>query len=409
VPHLLARQPIFDHALRVCGYELLFRPGSGLAGQPFDGDQATSSVMVNAFIDRTAEQIVGNVPAFVNMTSALLQNEMLELLPKESVVLEILETVVADDALVAAVQRLRKLGFRFALDDFEWRPELIPLIDLVDYVKIDVLALTDDQVLEQLDHLSGARCVLLAEKVETREMLEKCRAWGFSHFQGYFLSKPHIVPGKSISANQAVVLRLLAQIYDPQVDINTLERLIQMDAAVSYGLLRLINSAFYNLPRKLSSLHEALVILGLRTTRQWLTLISLAGLENKPSELLVSAMVRGKICELLAHHAGLPRAESFFVVGLFSLLDAMLDRPIDEILVGLPLSKDVAHAITGAGRWSGDVEPSSAQEEALCCAVAFEEARLGDVRFRQLTEEQLRDLYVEAVAWARQVLSEIHR
>ena len=398
--HLLARQPIYDSFLRVAGYELLFRPGGLRPTGAFDGDEATSSVIVNAFLDRTADQVVGNVPAFINMTPRLLQDGTVELLPKDRVVLEILETTEITADLLAAIRQLHRQGYRFALDDYVGRPDLIPLLDLVDYVKIDVLALDLAAVEREVAPLLGHRLRLVAEKVETHEVFESCRRLGFTAFQGYFLSRPNIVPGRPVEANQMVVVRLLSKIYDPNVTIPQLEELIHLDATLSYRLLRLVNSAFYNLPRKLRSIHDALVILGIRTTKMWVTLISLAGLDEKPADLFSTAMTRAKLCETLARRAGVGREDSFFVVGLFSLLDAVLDRPLDVVLADLPLSRDVSDALLHG---TGDLG------DALRCAVAFEQADWSKVSFSGLGETPLRESYLEALAWSRGVAAELQQ
>ncbi len=396
--NLLARQPIFDRALRVEAYELLFRPNGRPPGPHFDGDHATSSVIVNAFVDRSVDQVVGASRAWINMTPHLLKSNMVELLPRDRVVLEILETTAIDAELLGALKRMAALGYRLALDDFEWREDLVPLIPIVDYIKIDVLALDKPKVQYQLEKIGRSRAQLVAEKVETHEMMHDCVEMGFSMFQGYFLSRPNLVPGGAVSPNQLVVLRLLARIQDPQVDLPQLEQLIGVDATLSYRLLRLLNSAFYNLPRTLTSVHDALVILGLRTTRMWLMLISLAGLDDKPSELFAVAMIRAKICELLAKRIRHPAEESFFVVGLFSLLEAMLDLPLAQILASLPLSNEVNEALlSGAGIHGA----------ALRCAVGFERVNWDDVTFEGLDIAALREVYLEAVQWARTVAQEI--
>jgi len=398
--NLLARQPIFDKSLRVDAYELLFRPHGRPPGPHFDGDQATSSVIVNAFVDRSVEQVVGHSRAWINMTPHLLKSNMVELLPRDRVVLEILETTLIDPEMLGALKRLVALGYRIALDDFEWREDLAPLVPLADYIKIDVLALQRHQVEEQLRKIKGTRAQWVAEKVETHEVMQDCADLGFSMFQGYFLSRPNLVPGGAVSPNQVVVLRLLAQLQNPAVDLTALERLIAVDATLSYRLLRLLNSAFYNLPRTLTSVHDALVILGIRTTRMWLMLISLAGLEDKPTELFSTAMIRAKICELLAKRVHHPMEESFFVVGLFSLLEAMLDLPLAQVLESLPLSDDVNDAL---------LHGSGMQGAALRCAVGFERAHWDDIEFSSLPPEVLRSTYADAVQWARSVTAEIGR
>jgi EAL and modified HD-GYP domain-containing signal transduction protein len=400
MPNLLARQPIYDAFLRVTAYELLFRPGGLRPGEVFDGDQATSSVIINAFLDRTVDQVVGNVPAFINMTPKLLTDGTVTLLPKDRVVLEILETTVITPEILATVRQLRSEGYRFALDDYVARPDLVPLLELVDFVKIDVLALDLAAVERELAQLQSYRLRLVAEKVETHEVFESCRQLGFTAFQGYFLSRPNIVPGRPVQANQMVVVRLLSRMYDANVGITQLEELIQVDATLSYRLLRLVNSAFYNLPRKLRSIHEALVILGIRTTRMWVTLIALAGLDEKPPELFAAAMTRAKLCEILARRAGVGPEDSYFVVGLFSLLDAVLDRPLDAVLADLPLSRDVSDALLHRSGTLGD---------ALRCAVAFEQAAWGQVSFGPLDEATLGEIYVEALQWSRTVAAELER
>ncbi|HIF10767.1 MAG TPA: HDOD domain-containing protein, partial [Sneathiellales bacterium] len=341
----LARQPIFKVDLKVYAYELLFRRAGTSEANVIDGDHATSRVLLNTFVEMNTEQVIGEFPAFINITENMLRSGAVKILPHDRVVLEILEDVNPDEEIIKSVKELSKLGFKIALDDFVWGSEWVPLIEIADYIKIDIMAMERPEVEELVEQLKPYNCRLLAEKIESHDEFEWCRDLGFELFQGYFLSKPRNVVGRAIPANRAVVMQLLGKINEPDVKIPELESIILQDVGMSYRLLKIINSSYYNLSRNVESIRETLMLLGLRFTRMWVGVIAMASADDKPSEIFTNAMVRAKMCELLARYTREPNSEPFFLAGLFSSLDAIMDKPMEEVLAELPISDDLKAAV----------------------------------------------------------------
>jgi len=298
--------------------------------------------------------------------------------------------VFVDTELVHAVRDLVHAGYQVALDDFVWRPDLRPLVDLASVVKLDVLALSWDQLARQVERLREWDVELLAEKIENHRDFERCVDLGFEYFQGYFLCRPDKVRGRNMPTNKLMLLELMRKVYDPNVRVQALEQLIRRDVSLSYRLLRLINSAYYGLPRKVDSIHDAMVLLGLRFVKRWVTLLAMAGFDDKPPELFTIAMTRAKMCEALAKAAGNRDVESFFVVGLFSILDAVMDRPLPEVLEDLPLSEQVIGALLHRAGPIG---------QALDCVIAHEQGMWHRVRFAELSADAIQGAYYDAMAW----------
>ena len=394
----IGRQPIYDRRLQVYAYELLYRSGEeNTAGMP-DGDQATSQVILNAFTEIGIEHLVGPHFAFINLTRGFIVGDNPLPLPHGKVVLEVLENIEVDEVLIDAVRKLSQQGFLIALDDFIFHERLRPLIDVADIVKIDIRALHRDTVREHVTELRRHKARLLAEKVETQEEFEYFKELGFDYFQGYFFSRPKVIKRHAIPPNRLAILRLLSRLHDPQVDVKELEDLISQDVSLSYKVLRSINSAFFGLPKKIESLRQAIVYLGNQSIKTWVTLISLAGIDDKPHELLTVALVRAKMCELLATQLHLPDKDTFFMVGLFSALDAMMDAPLEQVVESLPLTPDVVDALLNHEGQAG---------QALHCTLAYERGDWAEVGCAHAEENIIMQAYLDAVSWADQAVKEL--
>ncbi len=389
----IGRQPIFDRDLGIFAYELLFRSGTQNRAGPLDGDQATSQVVINAFMEIGLDNIVGSHLAFINLTRSFLVTDSPLPFPKDRVVLEILEDIKADADVLEAVRVLGQQGYRMALDDFIFDESLRPLVELAQIVKIDLMALTREQLDEHVKLLRAYPLKLLAEKIETQEEFEYCKSLGFDYFQGYFLSKPNIVQGQQLPPNRLAVLQLLAKLQDSEAGAADLEKLVAQDVGLSYKLLRYINSAFFAFPKKIDSIRQAVVYLGNRAIRTWVSLLVVAGMGHKPSALVVTAMQRAKMCELLASAAKSESSETYFTVGLFSMLEVLMDAPLEKILEALPFTDDIRRALLAQEGPYG---------EALKCVIAYEQGEFGKARFRNLAPSQMTDTYIEAAKWADQ-------
>lgn len=387
----IGRQSIYDRNLNVYAYELLFRGGVDNYANVVDGDRATSKVINNAFIEIGLEQIVGKHLAFINLTRSFLTNDWQLPFPKERIVLEVLEDIEPDAEVISAVRELRQSGHMLALDDFIYNEKLRPLIEHADIIKIDLMGIPADQLIDHINHLRDYPVKLLAEKVETLEQFEHCRDLGFDYFQGYFLSRPQVISGKEAPSSGLATVQLLAKLQDPEVTPRELESLITQDLGLSYKLLRYINSAFFALPKKIDSIRQAVVYLGNRTIKTWATLMVFCGVEDKPNDLMNTAMLRAKMCQLLAEKAREPEPETFFTAGLFSALEALLSMPLDQILNALPLSDDLKRALLGHEGVIG---------EALHCVLAYELTQWDKARFKGLAPGDITEAYVEATKWA---------
>jgi len=393
----VGRQPIYNKNLSVFGYELLFRSGikNVAAIDPFSADGATSTTIINTFLEIGLERLVGNRYAFINLTEQfLLEESSLPISPKQ-VILEVLEDIPITAELLEAVERLSQKGFIIALDDYIYNPEHKPLMKMVDIIKIDIMQLSQLEIIQHVKILREYDIKLLAEKIETIDEYEFCRKLGFDYYQGYFLSKPRIIRSKALPTNKIAILNLLAVLQNPNSDIEELEEAISFDVSISYRILKLINSSFFSFTREVESVKQAIVILGRKQLSSWASMIALSKMEDRPSEMIHLAMVRGKMCEMLAEKSGLKPLESFFTVGLFSALDILMERDIESVIAPLPLNNEVENALLKHEGVLGD---------ALKCTLAYEIADFENVHFQNLTEEDFFIANVEAVSWANMVI-----
>jgi len=346
---LLARQPIFDRELKVVGYELLYRSAPDFTRAVLsssDACRATCEVLLNTYTSVFDSGTYRLLPAFVNFGERLLLDNQLPSLPREHLVLEILEDVPPSPPVIARLKALRKAGFKLALDDFVLKPGYEPLLELAQVVKLDVRQLGANDLEEQVRKIKPYPAVLLAEKVETTEELEQCRALGFKLFQGFFLSRPQLVSGRQLSSNRLILLELLAALNNEDVSVPVLEKVINQDPQLCVKILRLLNSAQFTLRREVSSISEAITLLGLDELRRWLLLISLTERENsQPPELSRQLLTRAAMCERLAAACRLARPDTAFMAGLLSGLDALFAMPLASIIEHLPLSDDLKRAI----------------------------------------------------------------
>jgi EAL and modified HD-GYP domain-containing signal transduction protein len=387
----IGRQPIFTADMDVYGYELLYRGSQMNSAGRIDGDIATTKVVLNAFLEIGLENLVGGKLAFINVTRTFIEGHIPIPFPKQQVVIEVLEDIPPEPEVLKALRELSRQGYGIALDDFVYEQKLDALIKIANIIKIDVQVTKGEDLEQHAKTLRRAGVQLLAEKVETQEEFENCRRLGFSLFQGYFLSRPAVIEGQKLPSNKIAVLQLLAKLQDPNVEIEELDELVKRDATLSYKVLKYVNSPALSLGKEVTSLQQAIMMLGLLSLKRWVMLIVLAGLSEKSDELIRIAMVRAKMCELLAQATGADNLEDYFAAGLFSTLDAMLDRPIQQILQSLPLSQPVRAAL---------LEHKGEVGNALNCAIAYEEARWQDVGFKNFDAAQLRDKYLEATQWA---------
>lgn len=390
----LARQPVFDRNLNAVAYELLFRSGNVGTAIIDDPTKATMQVMVNAFSEIGLEKITNGKPALVNITHDILVRGDLPKGLQKLLIPEVLEDVVVDGNVIQEVKNLVALGYKVALDDFVYSDAWRPLIGLAHYIKLDVMALGTGGVREQLARLKACGNVkgkLLAEKVETHEEYELYKTLGFDYFQGYFLSKPHVMVGRSVPTSNHVLTSLLAEVSKDDYDVDRVAHIIAQDPRLSYKLMRVVNSASFGLSRTVKSIEDTIVLLGAYELKRWGSMLAFATVDSKPNELLVSAIIRAKMCELVAKRLGRQHPGSYFTAGLFSMLDALLDRPLDQVLSQMPLSADLELALlTG----SGDIG------QLLFAVIAYDDGRFEEIPAMGLAPSDMWEVYLEALEWA---------
>ncbi len=395
----IARQPIFDRDMNLYAYELLFRgKGDAVNANVIDGDQATSSVILNAFVDIGIDNLVGPHIAFINLTRLFISNPDLVVASHNQLVLEVLEDIDPNEQILATLRTLKDKGHTIALDDFVYHNKFEPFIELADIVKLEVMTAEREQIRRDVERLKPYGIRLLAEKVETHDDFEFLKSLEFDYFQGYFFAKPAVVQGKSITANQLAILELIAKVNNPEADITELTQLIGNDVSLSHKVLKFINSPMSGLRAEVDSIQQAVVLLGLDTIKNWVTLLALATGSDKPGELTTTALVRARCCELLARHSKLNQPEVFFTVGLFSALDALMDRPLPELLRELPLSDMARSAL---------LEHQGLAGRALKCTLAMERGDFSMIEFESLGMAELADVYLQAIQWSDDLFNQV--
>jgi EAL and modified HD-GYP domain-containing signal transduction protein len=394
----IARQPILDLNKRLYGYELLYRGAPGrLLGQ-VSGEQATASLLSSAFLTGDIEVISNNRICFINFTQELLENNLPFNFPKTKVVVEILENVEPTPEVIGVCRRLKENGYTLALDDFVYKRKLEPLLELVKIVKIDIRLTPLNTLIRTLNHLKYHSVKLLAEKVETEAEFVLANRMGFSYFQGYFFCKPQGITITEISSVKLNLVRLLAEVTKKEIELERLREIISSDVAITYKLLRFLNSAYYYLLQKVKSVKHGVALLGEKELRNFCMLVIISELAtDKPDELVRLVLVRARLCELLGISSALPESEciDLYMIGLFSLLDAMLDCPMAEILEKLPINAVVKDTLLGM---------ENAYTNFLCLSQAFEKNQQDEcVKLQDkllLTDDRVRECYLEAVKYA---------
>lgn len=389
----VGRQPILDRDQQVHGYELLYREAGAGPGKDFCGNRATSRTLLNTFLEIGLEHIAGPHKIFINLTKAFFTELPPIPLEKDRMVLEVLEDIEVDQPLIDAIRSLQQAGYQIALDDYRFEPHWDPLLPHVALIKVDIMGLDLAPLAGKIQALKDRGLILLAEKVETLAEFELTRDLGFDLFQGYFFAKPHIVSGRRLPENQAVMLQLLSQINDPDCTIDQLEPLVAQDPQLSFKILRYLNSAATGLPRQVESIRQAVLYVGLNRIRGWATLFAMAGHNNKSPEVLNTGLVRATLCESLSRKLQAGSPESAYTVGLLSALDALMDQPMAELVKQMPLPAPVAEALLSCTGPYGD---------ALNCVQALERGDWHHPAMQLLPAAELNTLFIAALERARQ-------
>lgn len=393
-----ARQPIYNRDFQVEGYELFYRQAGADSAQFLDAETATSQVVLNTVTEVGLDRIVGPHKAFINIARDFVVGGYLEMFALPQLVFEVVGNIVVDEPLLQSLRQLRRQGYRFVLDDYTDNEAYRTLLEIADYVKIDMLVTPEEEVRRVVPFLRQRKVALMAERIETQAIQELCQTLKFDFFQGYHFSQPKMLKFRGVPANQLAVLQLVGKLHEPEIDLKAIETLIRQDVSLSYKLLRYINSAYFNLPRRIDSIQRAIILLGTKNIRSWATLISLANIDHHRSDLITVALERAKMCELLAEAVGIKQKESGYTVGLLSVLDAMTQAPMDDILAALPLDEEINEALLQRKGILGRI---------LACTLAYERCDWESLDMLDLEPSRINDAYMTALAEAYRVSCEL--
>ena len=398
----VARQPIFDRKQNIFAYELLFREGelnNSYAGN--DGDQATAQVIVNSVWLIGLNTMTNGKRAFINFTENYLTHEIATVLPQDQVVVEILESVEPTPEVIDVCTGLREQGFLLALDDFAFEERFLPLLEIADIVKIDFTKMSVPEQKKLFERYRNYSFKFLAAKVETQEQFAVAMDMGYTYFQGYFFSKPIIVKGQDIPSSKLTKLRALQEVTAPNVDLGQMEQIIQRDVSLSYKLLTLVNSSAFGLRVQVRSIRRTLMLLGTKEVAKWVSLMLARDLgANKNNELVSVSILRARFFENIMKATGNhEKTSDAFLMGMFSLIDALLDRPMKEVLNDLPLADEVRLALTTDGE--------DLFQRVYGLAIAYERGDWDRVstlcQDLNIVERRLPSLHLDALVWAKEL------
>lgn len=378
----VARLPICERNQNTFAYELLFRNS--------DGKSASAAPHSNAYFEIGLNGMVGSSTAFINVSRDFIMADHCRSLPNDRVVFEIPKTTVPDFEFMQRMTTLRAAGYRFALDNFQFEDEVWPLVPQCSFIKVNLKGIDAQTICSGMALLRELPSILIAENVEDREDYESCIDAGFQYFQGHFFCKPNSLPGGNAPVNRVATFRLVAKLQEPQISIKEIGAIVQQDLSLSYQLLRYINSANLGLSRTIESIDHAVRLVGVEQIRVMATLLMLGNFDDKPSELLTTSLVRARMCELLGKRLGHRGTDAFFSVGLFSVLDAFLDCPMEKALQLLPFNDNIRNALLSYDGPFGYV---------LKCVLAYERGDWETLASLN-SNNTLGHIYLESLHWS---------
>ncbi len=392
----VARQPILDRAQKVYGYELLFRNGLEDYFNSDDADQAARSTLDSSLL-LGVNALCHNSRAFLNCTRDILLKDLVTLLPPSQTVVEILESVEPEDRVVAACKRLKEAGYLIALDDFAPNDPRIPLCEYADFIKVDIRATRLEERAGMMRRFGSPKCKMLAEKLETPHEFQQAKNMGFTYFQGYFFCRPELVIGREVPASRMHHLRLLEMVSRPEIELRELEKLLKQEAAICYRLLRYLNSPVFGLMLEIKSIRHAMTILGERELRRWIRLVVTVGAaEQGCSELVLMGLTRARFCELLSER--LRSKTDLFLMGLLSVMDAILEIDMVTLLDKLPVDHDIKATLLGQ---AGSLRPLY---QLMLAQESGEWGKAGELTKQlKLTDDIVGNAWWQAMTWAQDV------
>lgn len=396
----IARQPIYDSTLEIIGYELLYRKSEINAADINDSKTASSDTIINSFIHIGIDNLVGKSRAFINIPSAFILDTALVPMFHERSVLEILEDVEPTSEIIGGLLKLKSNGYEIALDNFVYSDKMDPILALADFVKINVSEYEHDELSDLVAFLRKRyKAKLIAVRVETKALFDQCNQLKFNYFQGYFFCYPQIVKQKNVTANKLIVMNLITQILNPETEIEELEEILSQDVTLTYKLIRYINSAAFNLRRDIESIKDAIVIMGLESIKNWASLILMSTIsDDKPDQLILTALSRAKMAELLAHNTTPKLEKQAFICGLFSVLDALMDTPMVKLLDTVVLSTPIKLALL---EYEGELGLI------LKNCTLYERANFEQLDIDGTKIKCIDDAYLSAVKWADMTIRDL--
>ena len=400
----VARQPIFTKNKKVYGYELLYRDSvggsvSGVDNGVVDGSTATSETILNSFQNIGINKLTSGKRAFVNFTEDLILQEVATLLPRDTLVVEVLEGIEPSEKILKAIAELKNSGYMIALDDFVVDPANYSFFEYTDIIKFDLMSTPVDVIRPLAHDLHKRKIILLAEKIENAEVFEETVKMGFTLFQGYYFSKPTTLKQKKINPLRANCIHLINLAMQEEIDFRKCAEIIKQDVALSFSLLKLVNSAFFGLPNPAKSIQHAVSILGVGELTKWIILVSLSRMkDDKPDELVSMSLIRGRILETLSTDLKIrSHSNDLFLLGLLSFMDVLTDTPMEEVLTQVKLNEFVTDNLVGTGKYRGLLELLTMHEkgdwdEAIRLAESY-----------GVDETRINELYLDALDWIKSI------
>ncbi len=394
----IGRQPIYNKNLGIHAYEMLFTASAKFpTNKPGTKNHASSQAIINTFLDMGMENLVGKSLASINLTERLLLDENALPLPPDRIILNIQPSININQHTLAALQRLKKAGFTLALEDFHDSEKFSELLKLADIFNMDISHCNTEEKISKINVLQKFNIKILAKNTKSLDEYDSHLDMGFDYFQGYFLSKPRIIKSKTLETSKLSIMQLLSTLHG-SIDIAEIETAISSDLALSYKLLKLMNSAFFNLPSEVDSIKRAVVFLGRRKLTGWASMLALSSMNDRPLALVKIAMVRAKTCELIAQTLRLSQIDNFFTVGMFSALDILMEHSIESLIKPLPLADEVKLAILNHQGNMGVV---------LKCSQLLETSDAEKLSIKGISKAELSALYLQADNWAEEVTQSI--
>ncbi|MCM3005293.1 EAL and HDOD domain-containing protein [Priestia koreensis] len=399
----VARQPIFSLSKDVVAYELLYRQSQENRFLGIDGDKATADVLVNSFLNIGIEKLSEGKPCFINFTDKLLIQRFPIYFNPNHIVIEILETVKPTEEIIATCKELKQLGYRIALDDYDFLENNIDsykLLPYADIIKVDFLNTTVAQRKRMFESIRAYPIKWLAEKIEDKETFQQAVKEGFTYFQGYLLSKPKVIKAHDVPAYFRTYYELIHHLSKKEPQIDHISQIIEQDLSLSYKLLKLINSPAYRRRPAIKSIRHAIVLLGLNELQKWVYVLMIREQQSMkkeiPEEIFKICLTRAKMCESIADKIGQKHNESsFFLAGMFSLMDVILQIPMEQVLLDLPILEELKHALRGGDNLLKQVlDLSLSIEQALWTQLSNHASKLS------IEESDVFHAYVESIEWA---------